>query len=330
MTNYKESKLILEEIKKAKNILVNCHRGPDGDSVGSALSMQSVVSNMDKKVDIVCPNKLPADLLFLNNSNKIKTVDFATFDFSNYDLFIILDSSTYSMVTGAEKIEKPDIKMVVIDHHFTNVGFGDINLIDSQVTSTAELLFKIFVDWGVSLDSDISTKLLTGILSDTGCFQYGGVGKPTFEIAGELLSLGADKDKVIFNIYRSVEFNSIKFWGKVIENMQYDSNHSFVWSAIPLSVYKEYGEDSSSKEDVANLFSPVVKDTDFGLIMIEIDKEVLAVSFRARSNFDVSKIAKDLGGGGHIAASGAKVKGPFKDSVNKVLEVCKKYAKKSF
>ncbi|MDP3917985.1 MAG: bifunctional oligoribonuclease/PAP phosphatase NrnA [Candidatus Woesebacteria bacterium] len=327
--NYPESQLILEEIKKAKKILVNCHRGPDGDSVGSALAIQSVIDNMGIKVDVICPNQLPADLLFLSNSNNVKTIDFNEFDFSGYDLFIILDSSTYGMVTGDEKIKKPDIKMIVIDHHFTNVGFGDINLIDSQVTSTAELLFKIFVDWKVKLNSDIATKLLTGILSDTGCFQYGGVGKPTFEIAGELLSLGASKDEIVFNTFRSVKFETLKFWGKVIENMQYDTNHSFVWSAIPLSVYKEYGEDSSSKEDVANLFSPVVKDTDFGLIMVEIDKDVLAISFRARSNFDVSKIAKDLGGGGHIAASGAKVKGPFDEAVEKVLTACRKYAKKN-
>ncbi|MEK7472738.1 MAG: bifunctional oligoribonuclease/PAP phosphatase NrnA [Patescibacteria group bacterium] len=329
MANYKESKLILEEIKKAKNIVVNCHRGPDGDSIGSALSMQSVISNMGIKVDVICPNQLPVDLLFLNNSNNVKIVDFNKFDFSKYDLFITLDSSTYGMVTGDEKIEKPDIKIIVIDHHFTNEGFGDINLIDSKVTSTAELLFKVFVDWNTSLDSDIATKLLTGILSDTGCFQYGGVGRPTFEIAAKLLSLGANKDEIIFNIFRSVKFGTLKFWGKVIENMQYDINYSFIWSAIPLSVYKEYGEDSSSKEDVANLFSPVVRDTDFGLIMVEIDKDVLAISFRARSNFDVSKIAEALGGGGHIAASGAKVKGLFEDSVKKVLEVCRKYARKN-
>lgn len=326
---YPESQLILNEIKKAKNILVNCHRGPDGDSVGSALAMQSVITDMGITLDVVCPNQLPADLLFLSNSNNVRTVDFNKFDFKKYDLFITLDSSTYGMVTGDEKIKKPNIKMIVIDHHFTNVGFGDINLIDSQVTSTAELLFKIFTDWEVKLNSDIATKLLTGILSDTGCFQYGGVGKPTFEIAGKLLSLGASKDEIIFNTFRSVKFETLKFWGKVIENMQHDTACSFVWSAIPLSIYKEYGEDSSSKEDVANLFSPVVKDTDFGLIMIEIDKDILSVSFRARSNFDVSKIAEDLGGGGHIAASGAKVKGVFKDSVKKVLEVCRKHARKN-
>ena len=80
--NYKESTQILEEIKKAKRILVNCHRSPDSDSVGSALALSKIVEAMGKEVLIVCPNEIPEDLRFLEGSEKIKRIDYSNYDFS--------------------------------------------------------------------------------------------------------------------------------------------------------------------------------------------------------------------------------------------------------
>ena len=88
--NYKESILILEEIKKSEKILINCHRGPDSDSVGSALALQEILQIMEKDVEVVCPSDIPEDLLFLSEAKNIRRVNFTSFDFSEYDLFLIL------------------------------------------------------------------------------------------------------------------------------------------------------------------------------------------------------------------------------------------------
>jgi len=99
--NYKESKEILAEIKKAETILLNCHRGPDPDSIGSALALYGALKKLGKKVVIICPSdELPRNMKFLKNYGKIlKGVDFAKFDFSKFDLFIVLDSSSWGMVS---------------------------------------------------------------------------------------------------------------------------------------------------------------------------------------------------------------------------------------
>lgn len=326
--NYEESKRILEEIKKADRILVNCHRGPDSDSVGSALALFRVLEQMDKDVSIICPSDLPNDLKFLKDSELVKRVNFTTFDFSEFDLFVILDSSTYGLVTGEKDSDKPSINSVVIDHHYSNEKFGKLNLIDPNMTSTGELLFNIFEDWEVDIDKDIAECLLTGIIGDTGSFQYQNVGEKTLRTAADLIGKGADKDKIIYNIYRNIDFKEVKMWGKFVESMMIEDN--FVWSAISLSTYKDFGEYPYAKEDVANLFFPIVKDTDFGIVMVETSENVLSVSFRARSGFDVSEIAKEVGGGGHKAAAGAKIEGlPYQEAVNKVLTVARKYARKN-
>jgi phosphoesterase RecJ-like protein len=326
--NYKESEIILKAIKKAKKILVNCHRGPDSDSVGSALALSRVLKDMDKEVTVICPSDIPADLTFLEGSNLITRVNFSSFNFSEYDLFMILDSSTYGMVTGLKDSESPSINNVVIDHHASNEKFGKLNLVDAEMTSTGELLFKIFTDWKVEIDREVAECLLTGIIGDTGSFQYQNVGQETLETAAKLIEKGADKDKIIYNIYRNIDFKEVKMWGKFIESMMIEDD--FVWSAISLSTYKDFGEYPYAKEDVANLFFPIVKGTDFGIVMVETSENVLSVSFRSRSGFDVAKIAEEVGGGGHKAAAGARIEGlTFQEAVNKVLTAARKHAKKN-
>ncbi len=325
---YKESSNILKEIQKSKKILVNCHRSPDSDSVGSALAMSRVLKAMDKKVTVICPSDIPTDLMFLDCANEIVRVNFTTFNFKEYDLFIVLDSSSYSMVTGMKNSTMLPIDTIVIDHHYSNEKFGKLNLVDSDMTSTGELLYNIFEDWEIKIDKEIAECLLTGIIGDTGTFQYQGVGEDTLRAAAELIKLGADKDKIVFNLYRNIEFKEIKMWGKFIENMMIEEG--FVWSALPFSVYQDFGEYAYAKEDVANLFFPIIKNTEFGIVMVETSENLLSVSFRSRTKFDVSEVAKELGGGGHKAAAGARIEGiPFDQAVSKVLSVARKHVKKN-
>ena len=164
--NYKESRQILEEIKKAKNILINCHRGPDPDAIGCALSMYKILAALGKGVKIICPSEvLDQNLSYLPDYGRIeRAVDFGKFEFLNFDLFIILDSSSWEMVSKDMSISIPDMPIILIDHHHTNERFGKINLVDKKSTSVGEILYKLFIDWGVEIDTenDMIDKLSEG------------------------------------------------------------------------------------------------------------------------------------------------------------------------
>ncbi|MGB6882119.1 MAG: bifunctional oligoribonuclease/PAP phosphatase NrnA [Microgenomates group bacterium] len=322
---YKESRQIFKEIKGAGKIVINCHRGPDPDSVGSALALYQVLQSLDKEVEVICPDNLLDSYRFLRFSEKVKRINFEKFDFSSFDLFIVLDSADWGMVTGNISISQPDIKTIVIDHHRTNRGFGKINLIDSKASSTAEVLYLLFEDWEVKITEDIASALLAGIIGDTGVFQFPGASVRTLAIAKDLMEKGADKNEIIFNIYNSLDFNLIKFWGEILLRMEKDEKERFVWSAIPLKVYDEFSRPESAKETAATMFSRVVKDTDFGMIIIEKKEKTTAVSLRSRTDFDVSKIAVALGGGGHKLAAAAEIEGlKFDKAVDKILKTARK------
>lgn len=325
---YELSAKILDEVKKAGKILINCHRNPDPDSIGSALATKMVLEKMGKEVSVVCPTKLDKAASFLRGFDQIQVIDFSKFGYEDFNLFMVLDSASWGMVSGANDIPRPKkLKFVVIDHHFTNDAFGDINLTDSKTTSTAELLFKIFSDWKVEIKDELSTALLTGIIYDTGAFRYPGVSSPTLLTAADLISKGADKEKIIYNIFNNLELNFLKMVGEMIRKTEIDEKAKFCWSAIPLSVYQEYGKPDGAKEYAANTFIASLAKVEFGMIMVETEEKNLSVSFRSRGGFDVSKVALVLGGGGHKAAAGARISGlEFDDAVKKVIETARKVA----
>jgi bifunctional oligoribonuclease and PAP phosphatase NrnA len=329
--NYEKSQQILEEIKKANSILLNCHRGPDPDGIGSTIAMKVVLEGMNKVVDIICPSRVISKQTdFLTGYNDIKLgVNFDSYDFSKYDLFITLDTPNLSLLTGKENSKVPDVKTIVIDHHFISTLPGFIELKDEKATSVGEMLYLIFKDWNIVVDKNIAECLVTSIVGDTGAFAYPNTTSQTLRIVAELMDLGVDKDMIVNKIYRNEDFQMIKFWCEVLSRMQMDEEHHFIYSMIPYEIYKDFSGLDDAKAKAASLFAPIVTGTDFGFIGVEESPKFITVSFRGRTNFDTSKVAKELGGGGHKISSAVKFEGmSFEEVTEKVLAVARKYANK--
>ena len=159
--NYQESLKILEEIKKVKKILINCHKNPDPDSVGSALAMTRFVKSLGKEIRVICPTKVNNRLGFIEDFELIEqSVDFNNVNYENYDLFIVLDSSSWDFASKMEGEDLPKIKMINMDHHATNRMFGFINLVDKSLIATAELLYMFFEDCGFEIDKKVHNNFL--------------------------------------------------------------------------------------------------------------------------------------------------------------------------
>ncbi len=329
MTNYKESKLILEEIKKAENILINLHRGPDPDSFCSALSLYKFVESFGKNCTL-CLVKTSELSDFLSNekdSNLVKFVDYNELDFNKYDLFISPDSASWQQVVNNIDIKIPDLPIIIIDHHPSNEKFGEINVLDFKASSCSEMVYKLLVDWEFDIDVELSNLLLTGIIADTGGFAFSD-NSETLRIVANLMDIGAMKSEILTKMFRTVRFEKLKYWGVCIDMLKFDTDNRFVWLATPYEVENKYKVNDSN---FATMFSNIVDGSNFGVVMSEDEPKSLKISFRGRDNFDVSAMARELGGGGHIMAAGAKVDGlEFNDAVEKVLTICRKYAKKSF
>jgi len=320
--NYFQSKLIFQEIKQSKNILINVHRNPDLDSIGSATALYRALNKIGKKTMLVCPHEIPENYKFLKGADLVLTIDFKTWadtDVRPYDLFLILDSGSYDVVTGSKEIKLPDVKKIIIDHHRTNNWENYVErILDIKASSTSEIIFNLLNDWEVEFDSDIATSLFAGISSDTVFFKYDQNAKNTFKITAELLDKGADRDKVVEQAFDSFDFDLVRTIGEFLTKIR--KGDRYIYSVLDNETYVKFGKQKGAREIVANLFARSIKGFDFGIMAVEYEAGKFALSFRSKKT-DVSVIAKRFGGGGHKNAAGATFNGNTDQLIEKIKEI---------
>lgn len=321
---YKQSKEISKYIQSARSILLNVHPNADLDAVGSTTATASVLRTMGKEVMMVSPHVIEKKFLFLHGASKIKKIDFATFDFSGFDLFITLDVSSFDRVTGSKTINLPHgLPRVVIDHHLNNSITGEIKLVEETAAATSEILYGLFSDWKINITPDIATSLYAGIAGDTVFFRYMSNSLKTMSVATELIRLGSDREKVVSEFYQKYSLDFIKMLGKFLQLMKLGKNKSgrkFVWAAVPYSEYVEYGKPKGVKDAAADFYFQSVDSAEFGIALLEAERGEVSVSFRSRGKCDVSILARALGGGGHRNAAGTTLFCNYMEAVKKVLD----------
>lgn len=315
--HFSQSKDIKDAITRAKHILINVHRNPDLDSVGSALALYHVLKKMGKFPTIVGPHHIDPKHAFIPGSNDIKIIDYKTFDFSLFDLFFILDSGSLQIVTDNPQISLPQIPLIVIDHHKTNNIKAGIKLLKDDASATAEILFSLFQDWGITIGPDIATILFAGLSHDTLFFKYTENDKETFTTAASLIEMGADKDLILERVFNNTDVVFLRNIGKILQQLKIQKG--FAWVAISYKEYKKMGAPLGMREYLADFFISTIAHTSFGIVMVEEKPGKLCISFRGKKGVDVSKIAKKLEGGGHLYRAGTTVYGNFKTTVKRVL-----------
>ncbi|MEK7184777.1 MAG: bifunctional oligoribonuclease/PAP phosphatase NrnA [Patescibacteria group bacterium] len=303
---------ILNEINKSRNVLLHCHPSPDPDSVGSALAFKFALEQLGKNVTLISGDSaIPKEFEF-PGVNTIINKSYGEIDINNFDLFIILDSSSKEMITRKSEIIFPENLMtIVIDHHKSNTGYGKINIIRPEYPATAELLYDIFKEINIKIDHDIALNIFMGIYTDTGGFRYENTRLNTFKAVVELVNLAPEYSKTISIMENSKRKEALVFEGIAIANIKTYFGGRLAISTVS---YDELIKNNIKEEDISTgyISSKIksVKGIDISITIVEEVKDVSKLSFRTRdaNKYNVSILATALGGGGHIAASGATIK----------------------
>ena len=321
------SEEILNEIKKAQSILLHCHPSPDPDSVGSALAMKFALESLGKKVTVIRgDSEIPQAFMHFPGALDIIPKNFFEIDIKEFDLFIVLDSS----ITGVSRIKEvvfpPSLIVVNIDHHRTNTGCGSINLIDPSYPANCLILFDLFKSWNIKLDSNIASNLFIGTYTDTGGFKYEGINPETFRVAGELAKYIDDIPSLISKMENCTTPGFLKFQAAALESISIHHGGVLAISSVPYSVIEDRG---LVEEDIQisriSSFLRTVPDWKIVACVVEVPAGEVKVSFRSSDSktYDVSKLAAELGGGGHKAAAGARLQMSLDEAVKKVVETVK-------
>ncbi|OGD61678.1 hypothetical protein A3A71_00340 [Candidatus Berkelbacteria bacterium RIFCSPLOWO2_01_FULL_50_28] len=242
-----------------------------------------------------------------------------------FDLLIILDSPTLAML-GTVGEEFPtlfyDSPTVVIDHHATNSYFGKVNWIDMTAASTTEMLVALIESLSRNeplIEEEIATCLLTGLISDTGSFQNLNTTPKSLTVAAQLVAAGARHQEIVEKS-RSRSLKTLKLWGKALTKITVDQNARFVWTEVTdedfAAVKGEPGDESGLIDELLK----TVTDVDFALTVSQDGSSINGSLRSVAKNYDVSRLARTLGGGGHLAASGFRLEGKIQDKRDGLLK----------
>lgn len=305
---------IRQQIAAAQNFVIVGHIRPDGDAVGSMLGLANALRASGKHVVCVLQDGMPEKYAFLPGAAEVLTSVP-----QNYDYLIVVDSSD-KMRTGQvlDELPAPDL---VIDHHNTHDDFGKLEYVKPEIEATALILVESLPRWGLTITSDAATCLLTGLLSDTIGFRTGNTQPAALRAAADLMEKGADFHDVYLKTLSDKTLAEARYWGQGLSKIQ--QNGAILWSTLTLSDRIISSYQGNDDADLINILS-AIKGPLMTILFVEQEGGV-KISWRSVEGVDVSKLAREFGGGGHKAAAGADVEGNLQTIQENVIINSERY-----
>lgn len=295
---------LAEELRGVRSAVIAGHVRPDGDAAGSCLGLYHYLRKNFPEIDAkVYLEKLP------DAYQIIPGVDEICHDFSGNkgcDLFFCLDCADEQRLGKADDFRRTAGKVICIDHHISNQGFGDIDYIVPDASSTSELVFTILEEEKIPFES--AEALYMGIIHDTGVFRHSCTSPRTLEIAASLMRRGIDCPRITNETYYDKSYRQNRILGKALMDSVLLKDGKVIYSRVDMKTMERFGTDASDLDGIVQQLMST-KGTEAAVFLYETGPEEYKVSLRSKSCVDVSRVARLFGGGGHVRASGYNAKG---------------------
>lgn len=306
-------------IQDAQRIAIASHVDPDPDAIGSLLGLGLALRERGKEVAMLCDGPVRDSMTFLPAAEDIRTE--LPGDFTP-ELFIGLDSSDPARLGEAAQALMSDekVRTLVIDHHATNLRFGDVNFVQVEAASTAEMVLLVLDELGHPLSKPIADCLMVAFLGDTVGFSVSSVTPQTMRLAARLIEAGAEIHRLSDRLFNNRTLEEVQLWGMGMLNTTLEDG--VLWSVITWEARQAHGLEDASRSRLSNMLLTVGA-ADVAASFAENEDGTVDISFRARPGSDVGSVALELGGGGHKLASGCTLAGPLDETIERVIPMLK-------
>lgn len=306
---------IIKFIKNGQRFTVLAHISPDGDTLGSALAMYLLLVKLGKGVQIVCSNPVPKIYSFLPNSDKVIFPE----DAEKYEWAITIDCADKPRCGRAVQLFDLAGCTASIDHHFTNPGFADNNLVIADASATAEIMHELFCRMDMPFDEDAMKCLYTGIVTDTGNLTYSNTTPNAVRIIADFLECGLDISDLNRRIYRTIPYNKARLQGYVTSKIRLEAEGKIGLAVLTQAELHSFNATNEDCEGIVDC----VRDIDCVMIAAFIREGSdgsFKVSLRSKQIGDVARLANKYGGGGHARAAGFTAYAPLSTVVANVID----------
>jgi phosphoesterase RecJ-like protein len=290
------------------------HVRPDGDCAGSTLAVYNYIcDNYPDAYVRLFLEPIPNIFKFLKRSEEIVS---EYTDETVFELFITLDCGDAGRLGGAAKYYESAAHTLCIDHHVSNQAFAEDNYIFPDASSTSELVFELMEREKIT--KEIAECLYTGMVHDTGVFQYSCTSAKTMNIAGQLMEMGIDYPKIVDETFYTKTFAQNRILGQALLNAQLYLDGKVIVSVITRKEMEEYDVLPKHLDGIVNQLR-VTKDVVVAAFLYENEDATFKGSLRVNGDFNVAEIAVGFGGGGHVKAAGFSADGPVEKVIERLL-----------
>ena len=305
--------ILEEKLLSAKKVAITGHINPDGDCIGSVLSIYNYISTVYPAIKLSAYLEEFSDkFLFLKNSENIKH---SVEEDAEFDLLICVDSADRQRLGFSEVLLQKSKGSINIDHHVTNTKFTDETCLEADASSTAEVIYSLLDK--KKIDKAVAECLYTGMVHDTGVFRYSCTSPRTMRIAADLMEKGIDYTAIVDESFYEKSYLQNQILGRTILESILILEGKCIFSYVNRKIMNFY---EVTKKDLDGIIEQLrqTKGVEVAIFLYEVETQKYKVSLRSKNKVDVSKIASFFGGGGHVRAAGCTMDGTVHDIVNNI------------
>jgi phosphoesterase RecJ-like protein len=304
-----------ELIGRHGTFLITSHERVDGDALGSELALYHLLRAAGKRASVYNQDETPENYRFLAGSDRIVHALPPPEDF---EVVFIVDCSDLQRV-GREAGRIAAIgRLINIDHHVSNGGFCEAALIDPGASSTGELICRLAAYMGWPLTPEVATALYTAILTDTGGFRYENTGRASLLAAAGLVECGADPQWISEHVYESNPPEKIRLMTAALPTLSFDRDGRVGSLVVTQQMIAAAGARSEHTEGFVDIPRTILG-VEIAILYLELPDGMFKMSLRSKGHVDVERVARALGGGGHINAAACRLRGELPEIRKRVL-----------
>jgi len=322
-------------LQSSENIVITCHKGPDGDAIGSSLALYLYLKKQGKKATVIVPDDFPFFLKWLPSSEHIILYDdnkeAANTIINNADLIFTLDFNALHRTGEMQEIlSSVSAKFIMIDHHQQPDDYAEVTYSDTTICSTCQMVYH-FIDALKdinTIDTDIANCIYTGIMTDTGSFRFRSTTSTTHRVIANLIDIGIDNAKIHQNVYDSNSYNRLQLLGKSLTNLKVIPELNTAYISLSADEQNEFKAKKGDTEGVVNYALSLQ-----GIKLAAIFKEdqntgLIKISLRSKGDFSVNEFSRThFNGGGHTNAAGGASKLSLEETLDKFISILPNYKK---
>ncbi len=299
MSEILDIQAIMGKLMRADNILILCHKNPDGDTLGSAGALFWGLKNLGKTVAVLCNDPIHA-----------------RYDYMEMELFYQQFEPQYvvsvdiagTQLFGEKVAQWADKVDLCIDHHGSNSGYADVMLLDDTAAACCEIVYDLLINMGLDIDKRIADCLYTGVSTDTGCFRFANTTARTHRVAARLIDLGADVTMLNELLFENRSKQRIKIEEIALSTLEYHFDGLCALICITRDQIEKVGVDENDLEGITAM-PRSIEGVMVGITMRQQASGSFKISVRSKVGLQADVVAKALGGGGHKQAAGCEVLG---------------------